>query len=68
MGRPVCFSDVDPALDRAAAEHLASIAKFAGFKEVSFHFEPIAAALDYERQVKSEELALIIDIGGGTAE
>jgi len=68
MGRPVHFNDTDPALDSAAEEHLASIAKIAGFKEVSFQFEPIAAALDYEKQVRSEELALIIDIGGGTAD
>lgn len=68
MGRPVRFNDNDPALDRAAEEHLASIAKIAGFKHVSFQFEPIAAALDYEQQVQLEELALIIDIGGGTAD
>lgn len=68
MGRPVYFNDVDPELDRAAEEHLAAIAKIAGFKEVSFQFEPIAAAMDYERQVTKEELALIIDIGGGTSD
>lgn len=68
MGRPVRFNDNDAKRDKAAEEHLASIAKIAGFKEVSFQFEPIAAALDYEQQVKSEELALIIDIGGGTAD
>ena len=68
MGRPVHFNDNDPELDRAAEDHLASIAKIAGFKNVSFQFEPFAAAMDYEQQVKSEELALIIDIGGGTAD
>lgn len=68
MGRPVRFNDSNADLDRAAEEHLAFIAKAAGFEEVSFQFEPIAAALDYEKQVKSEELALIIDIGGGTAD
>ena len=68
IGRPVHFNDDDPALDRAAEEHLATIARIAGFKQVSFQFEPIAAALDYEQQVISEELALIIDIGGGTSD
>lgn len=68
LGRPVYFNDSDPKLDRAAEEHLADIAKLAGFKTVSFQFEPIAAAMDYERQVKREELALIIDIGGGTSD
>lgn len=68
IGRPVHFNDRDPALDRAAEDHLAEIARIAGFKQVSFQFEPIAAALDYEQQVVSEELALIIDIGGGTSD
>ena len=68
MGRPVYFNDDDPELDREAEEHLGSIARLAGFKNVSFQFEPIAAALDYEKQVTSEKLALIIDIGGGTSD
>src|ERR1700721_1800650 len=29
---------------------------------------PIAAALDYERQISTEEVALIADIGGGTSD
>ena len=68
IGRPVYFNDDDPALDQAAENHLADIARLAGFSEVSFQYEPIAAALDYEQQVTSEELALIIDIGGGTSD
>lgn len=68
IGRPVYFNDDDPELDRAAENHLAAIARIAGFKEVSFQFEPIAAALDYEKQVIGEELALIIDVGGGTSD
>lgn len=68
MGRPVYFNDTDKELDQAAEDHLAQIAHLAGFKEVSFQYEPIAAAMDYERQVKREELALIIDIGGGTSD
>ena len=43
----------------------ASIARDVGFKDVSFQFEPIAAAYDYEQSIQKEELALIIDIGGG---
>ena len=68
MGRPVYFNDVDSKLDREAEEHLAQIARLAGFEEISFQFEPIAAAMDYEQQVTQEELALIIDIGGGTSD
>lgn len=68
MGRPVYFNDTDPLLDQAAEDHLADIARLAGFIDVSFQFEPIAAAMDYERQVRKEELALIVDIGGGTSD
>ncbi|PWC31101.1 Hsp70 family protein [Azospirillum sp. TSO35-2] len=68
VGRPVHFVDGDPAGDAAAEETLGAIARAAGFRHVSFQFEPIAAALDYEQQVAGEELALIADIGGGTSD
>jgi len=68
MGRPVYFNDTDPKLDQAAEDHLANIARLAGFNNISFQYEPIAAAMDYEQQVSKEELALIIDIGGGTSD
>ncbi|MDP4004498.1 Hsp70 family protein [Methylobacterium sp. NEAU K] len=67
-GRPVHFVDGDPEADRRAEETLRAIAREVGFREVSFQYEPIAAALDYERQVRSEEIALIADIGGGTSD
>ena len=67
-GRPVHFVDNDPDADRKAEQTLRSIAKGIGFGEVTFQFEPIAAALDYERQITSEEVALIADIGGGTSD
>lgn len=68
VGRPVHFVDGDSAGDAAAEEALGLIARTAGFRNVSFQFEPIAAALDYEQQVNAEELALIADIGGGTSD
>lgn len=67
-GRPVHFVDNSPDADRKAEETLRLIAKGIGFEEVTFQFEPIAAALDYERQITSEEVALIADIGGGTSD
>lgn len=67
-GRPVHFVDSDPAGDRKAEEALEAIAKEVGFRHISFQYEPIAAALDYERQVDHEEVALIADIGGGTSD
>jgi hypothetical chaperone protein len=67
-GRPVHFVDNAPEADRKAEETLRAIAREVGFDEVTFQFEPIAAALDYERQIVSEEVALIADIGGGTSD
>jgi hypothetical chaperone protein len=67
-GRPVHFVDSAPEADRRAEQTLREIAREIGFDEVTFQFEPIAAALDYERQISSEEVALIADIGGGTSD
>jgi len=67
-GRPVHFVDNDPHADNLAQNALSDIYKQVGFKDIEFQFEPIAAAIDYEQQLKKEELALIVDIGGGTAD
>ncbi|MEI4487207.1 Hsp70 family protein [Frigidibacter sp. MR17.14] len=68
LGRPVHFVDDDPEGDAAAEAALARIAKDQGFDEVSFQFEPLAAALSYEATLAREELVLIVDIGGGTSD
>ena len=67
-GRPVRFVDDDDKADARAQEVLEAIARRAGFREVAFVYEPIAAAHHYEQTVQSEELALIADIGGGTSD
>ena len=67
-GRPVHFVDNSADGDRKAEAVLHDIARQVGFEHVTFQFEPIAAALDYERQVSREEVALIADIGGGTSD
>ncbi|HYH38967.1 MAG TPA: Hsp70 family protein [Azospirillum sp.] len=67
-GRPVHFVDGDTEADAAAERALEEIARGIGFTDVSFQYEPIAAALDYEQRVSREELALIADIGGGTSD
>lgn len=69
IGRPVKFHGTqgetgnDQALGilRAAAEQ-------AGYRDIEFQFEPIAAALDYERTLNENLTALIVDIGGGTTD
>ncbi|MFT6301788.1 MAG: putative chaperone protein [Granulosicoccus sp.] len=68
VGRPVHFVDEDEARDAQAEDQLRNIALQAGFSHVEFQFEPIAAALNYESTLQAEELALVVDIGGGTAD
>jgi hypothetical chaperone protein len=68
MGRPVHFVDDDPVRDRLAETTLRQTAQAAGFEQISFQLEPIAAALDYERRVERETLVLVADIGGGTSD
>ena len=68
MGRPVHFVDSNDAADRDAEDQLRAAAEQAGFTAVEFQFEPIAAALDYEQTVLREQLAFVVDIGGGTSD
>jgi hypothetical chaperone protein len=67
-GRPVHFVNNASDSDLKAEQTLRDIAREIGFDDVTFQFEPIAAALDYERQISEERIALIADIGGGTSD
>jgi hypothetical chaperone protein len=65
LGRPVKFSsDLDQ--DQRSEAALREAAYIAGFKQVDFEFEPIAAALYYEMTLEHPQNALIFDFGGGT--
>ena len=68
MGRPVHFVDDDPERDAMAQASLLEAAQAAGFRDVRFQLEPIAAALDHERRLTRESLVLVVDIGGGTSD
>jgi hypothetical chaperone protein len=68
LGRPVFFVDDEPARDAQAQSALEGAARSVGFEEVSFQYEPIAAAFDHERQISHEEIVLVADIGGGTSD
>jgi hypothetical chaperone protein len=65
LGRPVKFSE-SPEKDRKAQETLRQAAQEAGFKEVDFELEPIAAALYYEQSMTNPQNVIIFDFGGGT--
>jgi hypothetical chaperone protein len=68
LGRPVFFVDDEPERDAAAQAALLRAARDVGFSEISFQYEPIAAALDYETTIDHEQLVLVADIGGGTSD
>lgn len=68
FGRPVHFIDDNAEADKLAESTLADIARSAGFHDIAFQYEPIAAAFDYESRIGKEELVLIADIGGGTSD
>ncbi len=69
LGRPVRFSGAENEKDEALAlERLRSAAELAGFQQISFEFEPVAAAYQYETQLNHDELVLIGDFGGGTSD
>lgn len=69
IGRPVRYwgakSNEDD--DRAVARMRAAL-ELAGFDEVVFEYEPIAAALQYATRLDHDELVLIADFGGGTSD
>jgi len=69
VGRPVRFahagSDED---ERLALARLRAAFRSAGFPEVEFEYEPVAAAYHYELGLDHDELVLIGDLGGGTSD
>ena len=65
LGRPVKFSE-DDELDQKAQNTLLQAAIEAGFRQVDFELEPVAAALYYELSLSRPQNVLIFDFGGGT--
>lgn len=67
LGRPALYS-MDKSCDELAEERMRKAALQAGFKEVLFCPEPIAAGLDYQTAHQEERIVLIADYGGGTSD
>jgi hypothetical chaperone protein len=69
VGRPVRYwgagSDED---DQRAVSRMRAALELAGFSDVVFEFEPIAAALRYAARLDHDELLLVADFGGGTSD
>ncbi len=69
VGRPVHFSSAqDDADDQRATKRLEAAIRRAGWKEITFEFEPVAAAYHYASTIAREELILVADFGGGTSD
>lgn len=69
VGRPVHFSGTkNQADDDFAVERLRKAFANAGFDEVHFLPEPVAAAYKYHQRLDHDELVLIADFGGGTSD
>lgn len=67
IGKPARYS-MDPAQDDFALHRMHKAAEYAGFQEVIFIPEPLAAALEFRRGIKENKNVLIGDFGGGTSD
>ena len=69
VGRPVRFVGAETEEDDAfAIERLTAAFHAAGFEEVAFELEPLAAASSYQSRLDHDETILIGDFGGGTSD
>ena len=69
VGRPVRFVGAETEEeDDFAVSRLRQAFTMAGFEQVDFEMEPVAAAYAYESTLDHDELILIGDFGGGTSD
>ena len=69
VGRPVKFVGAESEADEAyALERLTAAFHRAGFEQVRFELEPLAAASAYQSTLDHDETILIGDFGGGTSD
>lgn len=67
FGRPARFSN-DAADDALAESRLRAAAELAGYTDVTFCPEPVAAAYDFAADLHEPKLVMVIDLGGGTSD
>ncbi len=68
-GRPAKFVGRDDGeTETLAMTRLRDAYRFAGWGDVEFEFEPVAAAYAYATRLDKDELVLIADFGGGTSD
>ncbi|MCF6286530.1 MAG: Hsp70 family protein [Candidatus Hydrogenedentes bacterium] len=67
FGRPVRFSKRDLEND-VAEKRLRTAAELAGFKDVTFFYEPVGACVEYAMAAERTQRLMVVDIGGGTCD
>jgi hypothetical chaperone protein len=69
VGRPVHFAHGDGEEDeQLAITRLKEAFARVGFTDVTFEYEPVAAAFYYEQSLDHDERVLVADFGGGTSD
>ncbi|WP_105903311.1 molecular chaperone [Vibrio gangliei] len=69
IGRPINFHGRGGEDANQQAEGiLRHAATRAGFQDIEFQFEPVAAGLEYESTLSHNQTVLVVDIGGGTTD
>ena len=69
LGRPVRYHGTQGKDgDSQALEVMSRAATRAGFKDVRYELEPLAAAYEYETSIREEQKLLVVDVGGGTTD
>src|SRR6478609_5093096 len=68
VGRPVAFAGGGEDAEAFALERLRTALAAVGWTDVTFEYEPVAAAYYYESQLDRDERVLIADFGGGTSD
>ncbi|TQV87745.1 molecular chaperone [Aliikangiella coralliicola] len=69
IGRPVNFQGVNSdKSNQQAIEIMVKAAKRCGYKDIEFLYEPLAAGVDFESGLTTDNIVLVVDIGGGTTD
>lgn len=66
IGRPVNYQGLEG--NDQALQVMAKAAQRAGFDQVEFMAEPMAAAMEFEKSLQRDTLVLVVDVGGGTTD
>ncbi len=67
MGRPAKYS-LSKENDQLAEDRMRKACELAGFKNILFCPEPLAAGLDFDKDNDQKKIVLIADFGGGTSD